>query len=384
MNTYIKAGANDAWVRPGGWVDIPSITSADTKFYGVYAVYETRKNNLTIQFFGTFNITINWGDGTPNTVVSSTAIQTKSYTYASLTSPILQDEYGQNYKTVLVTINQNSGAVTTFQFGTGSSIGTYNWLDIVMSWSTARPSFLKTHTLLQRFIQYTGNFNSSNINSTFILLPNCRVFQLPVNIGTPTQAQNVFTFLGNCEYGDMTISGAISVSALFSSSLIRKFGNISLPSASVITSLFSSCPNLKFFGDLSAPNTGNFQAIFSSCPNLIKVGTITSTSATSILNMFSFCYSLREATFTNLTNVTTTLNAFQNCFSLQNLRVPGLKVNVNFTDCAMERAALVQVFNDLGTPATTQTITVTRNPGSADLTAADILIATSKNWTVTL
>jgi hypothetical protein len=50
----------------------------------------------------------------------------------------------------------------------------------------------------------------------------------------------------------------------------------------------------------------------------------------------------------------------------------------------MERAALVQVFNDLGTPGTTRTITVTRNPGSADLTAADLLIATSKNWIVTL
>jgi hypothetical protein len=253
-----------------------------------------------------------------------------------------------------------------------------------MSWNTARPSFLKTHTLLQRYIQYTGNFSSSNINQTMSLLPNCRVFQLPVNIGTPTQAQNVFGFLGNCEYGDMTISGAISVSALFSSSLIRKFGNISLPSAAVITSLFSSCFNLKFFGNLSAPNTANFQLVFNSCPNLIKIGTITSTSATSLLNMFSFCYSLREVTFTNLTNVTTTLNAFQNCFSLQNLRVPGLRVNVNFTDCAMERAALVQVFNDLGTAVTTQTITVTRNPGSADLTAADILIATSKNWIVTL
>jgi hypothetical protein len=44
----------------------------------------------------------------------------------------------------------------------------------------------------------------------------------------------------------------------------------------------------------------------------------------------------------------------------------------------------LQSFNDLGTPGTTRTITVTRNPGSADLTAADILIATNKNWTVTL
>ena len=75
---------------------------------------------------------------------------------------------------------------------------------------------------------------------------------------------------------------------------------------------------------------------------------------------------------------------FNFCHSLENLRVPGVIITFSVIDCAMERAALVQVFNDLGTPGTTRTITVSRNPGSADLTAADILIATSKNWIVTL
>ena len=81
MNTYIKAGANDAWVRPGGWVDIPSITSADTKFYGVYAVYENRKNNLFIGFAGAaaFNCTINWGDGSSATTVSTVSTPSKTY-----------------------------------------------------------------------------------------------------------------------------------------------------------------------------------------------------------------------------------------------------------------------------------------------------------------
>ena len=59
-------------------------------------------------------------------------------------------------------------------------------------------------------------------------------------------------------------------------------------------------------------------------------------------------------------------------------------MSFTLVDCALERSALVQVFYDLGTPVTTQTLTITRNPGVSDLTAADILIATSKNWTVTL
>jgi hypothetical protein len=49
----------------------------------------------------------------------------------------------------------------------------------------------------------------------------------------------------------------------------------------------------------------------------------------------------------------------------------------------MQRTELVDLFNDLATTSA-KTITVTNNPGVADLTAADILIATSKGWTVTL
>jgi hypothetical protein len=384
-NVYITAPDPNAWNRPGGWVEIPSISSLDTKFYGVYAVYENRKNDVSIGFAaGTFNCTINWGDGSSNTIVSSVSTQTKSYTYASLTSPILQDEYRQNYKTVLITITQNSGAVTRFNMGSTTSIGTHNFLDIVMSWSTAAVQFLKGHPLLQRFIQYTGSWASINANAYMQNVPRCRVFQLPVSLGNPTQAASVFTYLGDCEIGDITIGGAISVSSLFSTTLIRKIGNINMSAATTVTNIFANMWNLREVGNVNLAAGTSFSGLFSNCTNLYKIGTITSTAVTNLTSAFTGCVSLREITFTNLTNVTTMGNPFSSCFSLQNIRVPNLKVTTTFVDCAMERAALVQVFNDLGTPITTQTITVTRNPGSADLTAADILIATNKNWTVTL
>lgn len=382
---YIQAGSPTEWVRPGGWVDIPSITSADTKFYGVYAVYENRKNNAYIGFGGgTFNCTVNWGDGSANTIVSTLTTVSKTYQYSGLTSPILQDEYGQNYKTVLITITQNSGALTRFNIGSTSSIGTHNFLDIVMSWSTASVQFLKAHPLLQRFIQYSGSWTSTNVNSFMTYLSRCRVFQLPVSLGNPTQAAGLINYLGDCEIGNINIGGAISVSNIFSNSLIRKVGNINVSAATTVSSMFSNCWNLREIGNLNLAAGTSFANLCSTSPNLYKIGTITSTTVTNLTSAFASCTSLREITFTNLTNVVTVGNPFSACYSLQKLRVPNLKVTFTVIDCAMERAELVQVFNDLGTPATTQTITVTRNPGSADLTAADILIATSKNWIVTL
>jgi len=384
---YIQAGSPTEWVRPGGWVDIPSITSADTKFYGVYAVYETRKNNTYIGFAaGTFNCTVVWGDGTANTTVNTVSTISHTFAYSALTSPILVDEYGENYKTVLVTITQNSGALTQFNFGSTTSIGTHNWLDIVMSWSTARVQFIKGHTLLQRFIQYTGTWGAVSVISFFQNLSRCRVFQLPItNLGAITAGNSVFQFLGNCEIGDLTITGSTgALTSLFANSLVRKVGNLNFSSTTAANALFQNCFNLIQVGNVNVASSASLSTMFQSAVNLFKIGTITSTAATNLSSMFSGCIALRQITFLNVAAVTSLSATFNACYSLENLRMPGVIITFTVVDCAMERAALVQLFNDLGTPAITRTITVTRNPGSADLTAADLLIATSKNWIVTL
>lgn len=377
----------DTWVRPTDWPELPTVTSADTKITGVYAVYETRKNISTLGIGnGTSpNITISWGDGTSNTTLSSVSQTNHTYTYSAITgTTIMTDIYGEKYKPVLVTVTYNSGTMTLFNFGSSTSTGTTNWLDVVMSWGTAAVTFPKGAPLLQRFKMLSGTFTSVNINSIFNNLSSCRVFELPTNIGNPTQMASTFGFLGNCEIGDFTVGGAISISTAFGNSLIRKFGNLTATGVTAGNSVFSSCPNLREIGNVNIPATTTLANFFLYCQSLYKTGTITSTSATTISQMFYFCPMLRETAFTSLSAVTTTSNAFYACYSLESLRVPGLKVSFTLVDCALERPALVQVFNDLGTPATTQTITITRNPGVSDLTAADILIATSKNWTVTL
>lgn len=377
----------DTWVRPADWPELPTITSADTKVAGVYAVYETRKNILSFNIGnGTSpNITVSWGDGTTNTTVNSLSLQSHIYTYSAITgTTILTDNYGEKYKPVLVTMTYNSGTATLFNFGSSTSTGTTAWLDIVMSWSTSGAQFPKGAPILQRFKMITGSFTGLNIGGYFNNLPSCRIFEIPPIIGAPTSMASTFGFIGNSEIGDITTTGNISLSNSFSNSLFRKIGNFTNTASTTTSQVFSGNLYLKEIGNVNLPATTSMASMFLYNMSLLKTGTITSTSTTSINSMFYYCSSLREVTFTSLVNVTNTASAFFACYSLENLRVPGIKVSFTIVDCALERTALVQVFNDLGTPATTQTITITRNPGSADLTAADILIATSKNWTVTL
>ena len=57
------------------------------------------------------------------------------------------------------------------------------------------------------------------------------------------------------------------------------------------------------------------------------------------------------------------------------------QINVSYT--GMDRAALVQLFNDLPSVSDGQIINITGCTGSEDLTAEDIAIADNKGWTIT-
>jgi len=67
--------------------------------------------------------------------------------------------------------------------------------------------------------------------------------------------------------------------------------------------------------------------------------------------------------------------------NLEKLIAMGVTSNVDVSSSLYTRQALVDLFNSLGTPSTTQTITIGAT-NLAKLTAEDIAIATAKNWQV--
>lgn len=78
-------------------------------------------------------------------------------------------------------------------------------------------------------------------------------------------------------------------------------------------------------------------------------------------------------------------NAYDMCWGAQYIKefLPtGLKVSFDLSaSTQFERANLVTVLNNLGTPTTTQTLTI-GSTNLAKLTEEDIAIATQKNWTL--
>lgn len=376
------------WVRPAGWLTMPEITSADTKIAILYAVYETHKN---IFYFtpqtslGAFSLNVDWGDASSN-IYTSAVLQSHTYDYNTVTGTILQDEYGQNYKQVLVVMTPISGTLQTFTFGSSVQFNSeFNFLDFIGSWSTASLRFSRGATQMQRMLLKNYNSSSINYNSFYTFMPKLSSLELGQPF-SPTSFAAVFSTSGSSylRVSGLTVIGNAPMNNTFSNCGLKSLGDVTASTATNLSSFCSSSINLQEVGNVLTPACTNLSGAFISCRSLVKVGTITSTAATNINNVFYGCYSLREAVFTYLGLVTTATTAFFQCWALEKLRVPDIKVSFSLLECSLNRDALVQVFNDLGAPAITQIITITRNPGTSDLTPADILIATSKNWTVTL
>jgi hypothetical protein len=147
--------------------------------------------------------------------------------------------------------------------------------------------------------------------------------------------------------------------------------------------MFYRCINLSSIPSFNLSNSTNNQYMFQNCLFLIYVPNITlnTSSNVNIDRMFRFCSSLKYIGQMNVTTATNLNYIFENCFGIQKSELINTRISISYANCSLSRAELVNIFTQLGT-VSNQTITITSNPGTAELTVADRFIATSKGWTI--
>jgi len=382
-NILISDSSKRGWVRPLGWLELPTVTSADTKIVGLVAIYETEENAISIQSgAGTSqNYTINWGDGTLQTG-TTTNTYTKRYDYNSISSIVLKDDFGYNYKQVIVTITNNSGSVTLWNLGASiTQGGSNNWLDISYSWASDFYFGGRYAPFLQRLQIFKATI-TGNRNQFLEFLSALRFLRWEnVTYSGVSTAVGYLGYIGNIDKIDFSFTPAVATNQFFQYARMKALGNLNFSGSTTILSIFFQS-TIEEIGNIDLTTTPIGTQAFYGCGTLSKLGTLTTPVMTTISNMFYNCQKLKEIVFTSSSAVTTTTSAFSNCFSLRKLRMPGMGATFSIASCNMQRQELVDLFNDLAT-VSAKTITITNNPGVADLTAADLLIATSKGWTVT-
>lgn len=108
-----------------------------------------------------------------------------------------------------------------------------------------------------------------------------------------------------------------------------------LTNATNISGAFSGCTSLASVTIGAAPKATNAQQIFYGCPNLKDVSiAISGGLLTDFGYAFFKCTTLQRVTgVIDFTNATSVHGSFQGCSSLEEVRIKGLKVDLDLSDC---------------------------------------------------
>jgi surface protein len=381
------------WRRPEDWLPMPmGITSANQIFVGLYAVIENDDNFCAFRFTtSTGQYQVDWGDGT-TTLHNSNTNAEKQYDFATydtgnttLTS--------RGYKQAMITVTPVSGNLLTCNFQqrfvtvpAQNQAYSTGFLDCILSMPSANTGasivFGGTtvrHSYVERFdIKTIGNV--TQLLNIFFFCSNLKSVPL-FDTQNVTNMQAMFSQSGIETIPLFNTSNVTSMNSMFNISTFLK--EIPLLDTSNVTDFsrflrLTQVKNIPLLDTSEALNMSEFLA-----STLIQSVPLLDTSkATNMSAMLNGCSSLNSIPALSTVAITSDFTTFAiNSNSLNRCQMV-FQRTVSFTNCQLSRDAIVEIFNNLAV-VVSATITITGNWGVTALSAADLLIATSKGWTVT-
>ena len=380
-----------AWVRNPDWLAMPSLVDGDNIIYILSAVKDGVNNFFSFTSTltsGTYEVDL-YNDGT--TVTTHSAGQADfNLLYSKGTAEITT--HGDDYKQVITKItgnfllpkcnarhpsvsNQNLSGILSIKMASQTTNSLYNSF-----------SNYNSTAILNRFeeFEFVGTCNVTSLRWSF---SRCRVLgKITGNFPSVGSMQGTFQYGGDVDLNDMQVGGTYFRQTFSANYSIREITNQNyFINISDFGSTLQGAQSLLYFGTPSAPmDFGGYSSGAGSAfqnNTVLRHAYFQNLAPSNLQNTFNGCGSIQIISGMDCSNVTNTSNAFKSCHSLETLEISNMGMSFSLEDCNFNQAGLVNVFDDL--PSATATITVTDNPGVVDLTAADLLIATNKGWTVT-
>ena len=143
------------------------------------------------------------------------------------------------------------------------------------------------------------------------------------------------------------------------------------------------CTLLQRFEYVGGNVVTSFFAMFYGCSSLQSVPALDTSSGADFREMFRGCSSLQSVPALDTSSGADFAYMFSGTGKITSSSITGPRYTHSYATNLLPRAAIVTIFNNLGTAAAAgQSVTVSGNPGAALLDAADLAIATAKGWTV--
>ncbi len=419
-NNLVVSKQKPLYNRPSDWLTLSDLNESEEKFVGLYGVFNGDSNYVTIQVQG--NYTVDWGDGTIENFNSNALVEHR-FVYGDISNSTLTSD---GYKQVIITITpQNNQHITYINFQNTPTIYSGNgltstWLEMKMSLNYISEFYFSSqnnnrHRFLKAFIwQGSEDFIFTSLSYFFnecVDLEYVKFFNC--SSGNYNQIFNDCRSIKTIE-GNFTFTTLTSFSNVFRNCYtLQKLPNIILNSGvstGTFLNAFQNCYNLTnldlSYLSLSAPFT---QLSISSTRSLFDPPKINFSGFSQIVftfsssgiqyltsdyvfgniswnSLFTSTFNLMTLPSFNVSGITSYSNTFNNSFgNLLKCQIFNINSSINFSNKRLGRNEIVEIFNNLTdrTSTTSSNISITGCYGAFYLTAADRLIATNKNWTIT-
>lgn len=320
-NTEISKIGN-VYHRPSFWPEMPEMSPDSNRVSYLIALFPDSPNTITVRTDGAVH-DIDWGDGTSLESVPSGSQRTKTYNYENITEPLNP----RGYKTIIVNI-MASGPIN----------------NIVIYGTLSKPAPL----LECKYAPSTSVAGvSASIDSYFL-----EIFTI---VGAPKWSYGYFLNnkpalrLIDIDLSACTTANAHWRSTVYASSTIiwkQPFDYRACTSPTALVNTFNQI-NLSHQDIYIYAPTSPFSA--NGCFQSARV---------------------RKIAFDDMSLCSDVTNMFATCPSLQSLRLPGIKISLSIIGCDLDYNALKLLIGDLYQGVTSQTLTITNNPGASDIMTA--------------
>jgi hypothetical protein len=417
----------DGWERPADWLALPLLATTDQIFVGLFAVYNTANNWVTLKCSG--NYSVDWGDGSAIENVNAGVTVTHDVAWANVSSGTLTS---LGYKQVIITCTPQNGqtfsSIDITQKPAGTTSGqTSQWLDISVEMNnsgvflpvsnptypcsllkgfrwlgdntvTAWSNFLykcvslecvKLNTKSATYIYglYSASDQQSSLKTIFdsgfgnatnlnYALANCNNL-LNVPVFDTSKCTNFAGFYSCYNSQNNTIYYPLlntSQGAIFNNFYVNnvkgtKFPLLDTGNATDFNNMHYGCSSMLEIPNYNTSKVTNFSGFL--CNALGNVATLPVFNTSSGVNFSGWMDSyygsqvtvIPEYDFRNGTNFT---NCFNNMTRVVSALCYGARFSISFASMSMAKAAIELIFTNLGIayPGATRTVTVTGNPGN--------------------
>jgi hypothetical protein len=347
---------NTDWVRPADWLPIDHLVDySSEKIAMLFAVYDDEMNKIA--FTLRLGTTVDWGDGNI-TVVGAAGNYEHTYTYSDISDSTL---CSRGYKQVIITMYPTNSSYHLTRLYCALPAGMY-------AGTTPRILDMKIHAPLMASFR-TGVSNTQR----------WAMMEKFVWIGSTNSLTSfyMFYFCIRLQYLYMDDPKM----SFFYESMLLNYQLNSYTGIQLISHFYYNFKIKEFIHNDTLTQTA-CNVMFVYCLNLEKVE-MTIPNVTNANGMFSYCFNLREVILHECQSLSSVSNAtmFSSTLSpgLTKVELHGLIMGTNLDNSSLSANALNNLFESLGTPATTQILYVRYCPGSL---TCDTSIATAKNWTV--